>query len=46
MEMPEHYRKVYPNLKFLDFEKLGYEEDPAITGGRFYTILGRGLPPQ
>lgn len=46
MELPDHYRKSYPNLKFLDFEKLGYEEDPAITGGRFYTILGRGLPPQ
>lgn len=45
MELPEHYRRVYPDLKFLDFEELGYEGDPAITGGRFYTVLGRGLPP-
>lgn len=46
MELPEHYKRVYPGVKFIDFEKLGYEGDPAYTGGRFYTYLGKGIPPQ
>ncbi|HPR62935.1 MAG TPA: Ni/Fe-hydrogenase cytochrome b subunit [Thermoanaerobaculia bacterium] len=47
MAQPEHMRRVYPNLpRFLDFKVLGYEDDPALIGGRFYTSLGRGRPPQ
>ncbi len=25
IQLPEHYKKTYPNIKFLDFEELGYE---------------------
>jgi len=28
----------------LDFEALGYEDDPARVGGRFYTVYGKGTP--
>jgi len=40
-------RRVYPQVEhFLDFKALGYEDDPALIGGRFYLSLGRGTPPQ
>ncbi len=46
MDHPEHTRKVYPEVEQrLDFEALGYPDDPALTGGRFFTGFGRGLPP-
>jgi hypothetical protein len=25
----------------MDFRKLGYKDDPALTGGRLYTVPGR-----
>ena len=44
---PEHTRKVYPEVgQRIDFKALGYPDDPAITGGRFFLKLGRGTPPQ
>jgi octaheme c-type cytochrome (tetrathionate reductase family) len=47
MDRPEHTRRVYPESpRRLDFEALGYPDDPALTGGRFYFRLGRGLPPE
>jgi hypothetical protein len=47
MDRPEHTRKVYPDVdRFLDFGALGYQGDPALTGGRFFVTLGRGLPPR
>jgi hypothetical protein len=47
MDRPEHTRKVYPSVeRRLDFEALGYPDDPALTGGRFFVALGRGLPPR
>jgi octaheme c-type cytochrome (tetrathionate reductase family) len=47
MDRPEHTRKIYPGvLRRLDFKALGYSDDPAITGGRFFLKLGRGTPPQ
>ncbi|MCP4220991.1 MAG: Ni/Fe-hydrogenase cytochrome b subunit [bacterium] len=47
MTQPSHTRMVYPGTKKrLDFEALGYEDDPAFMGGRFYIGLGRGKPPR
>lgn len=47
MDRPEHTRKMYPSVeRRLDFEALGYPDDPAMTGGRFFVTLGRGLPPR
>ena len=47
MDRPEHTRKVYPDVALrLDFKALGYADDPAVTGGRFFIRLGRGTPPQ
>jgi len=47
MNQPEHTRKVYPGTTGrFDFKALGYEGDPAVTGGRFYMKLKRGLPPR
>jgi len=47
MNRPEHTRKVYPEVRQrIDFKTLGYPDDPAITGGRFFLKLGRGTPPQ
>jgi octaheme c-type cytochrome (tetrathionate reductase family) len=44
-DLPSHRRAVYPDVKNrFDFKALGYSGDPAITGGRFYTPLGRGVP--
>jgi len=47
MDLPEHRHKMYPDVKQrLDFEALGYPDDPALVGGRFYLNLGRGSPPR
>lgn len=47
MDQPDHTRMVYPDAtKRMDFKALGYQDDPAIIGGRFYMLLGRGRPPQ
>ena len=47
MDRPEHTREIYPEVpQRLDFKALGYADDPAITGGRFFLKLGRGTPPQ
>ncbi len=47
MEEPQHTRMVYPQVKNrLDYQALGYKDDPAMIGGRFYIYLGRGRPPQ
>jgi octaheme c-type cytochrome (tetrathionate reductase family) len=46
MDQPSHTRKVYPGVpRRFDFKSLGYEDDPAIMGGRFFHRLGRGRPP-
>jgi hypothetical protein len=34
-----------PKHRF-DFKALGYEGDPAVSGGRFYMYFKRGLPPR
>ena len=45
MDLPANRRAVYPEIKKrFDFEALGYSGDPAITGGRFLTPMGRGVP--
>ncbi len=37
---------VYPEVENrIDFKALGYEDDPARIGGRFFIQLGRGTPP-
>ena len=37
MDLPEHRRAVYPQVKNrIDFKALGYPDDPARVGGRFY----------
>ena len=47
MNQPEHTRRVYPETTGrFDFKALGYEGDPALTGGRFTMDLRRGLPPR
>jgi len=47
MDLPEHRRAVYPDVKNrIDFKALGYPDDPALVGGRFYITFGRGTPPQ
>ena len=47
MDQPSHTQKVYPGTdKRIDFKALGYKDDPAIIGGRFYINLGRGKPPR
>jgi octaheme c-type cytochrome (tetrathionate reductase family) len=47
MDRPEHTRKVYPKVPGrLDFRALGYSDDPAVSGGRFFVKIGRGSPPQ
>jgi hypothetical protein len=30
----------------MDFKALGYPDDPARVGGRFYVSPGRGTPPR
>lgn len=47
MGQPYHTRMVYPEVKNrIDFKALGYDDDPALIGGRFYINMGRGLPPR
>jgi octaheme c-type cytochrome (tetrathionate reductase family) len=47
MDQPSHTQMVYPHMKNrFDFKALGYEDDPAFMGGRFYIKLGRGKPPE
>ncbi len=47
MNLPEHRRAVYPEVtRRIDFKALGYADDPARVGGRFYVTLGRGVPPR
>ncbi len=47
MDQPTHTRMVYPETtNRMDFKALGYQDDPALIGGRFYMRLGRGRPPQ
>ena len=45
MDQPSHTRKIYPEAgERFDFRALGYEDDPALIGGRFTIGLGRGRP--
>ncbi len=47
MKPPAHAIRVYPEVRGrFDFKALGYEDDPAVTGGRFYMYIKRGLPPR
>ena len=47
MDLPEHRRAVYPGVKNrIDFKALGYSDDPARVGGRFYVSFNRGTPPR
>jgi octaheme c-type cytochrome (tetrathionate reductase family) len=47
MDLPEHRLSVYPEVAHrLDFKALGYPDDPALVGGRFYVTFGRGMPPR
>jgi cytochrome c553 len=46
-DLPEHSGAVYPGVQHrIDFKALGYPDDPALVGGRFYITFGRGKPPQ
>jgi octaheme c-type cytochrome (tetrathionate reductase family) len=47
MNQPEHTQRVYPAFpNRFDFKALGYEGDPAVTGGRFYMFFKKGRPPK
>jgi octaheme c-type cytochrome (tetrathionate reductase family) len=47
MDLPAHRRAVYPEVKNrIDFRALGYSDDPATVGGRFYVSFSRGTPPR
>lgn len=47
LDLPEHRLPVYPDAgPRLDFIALGYPDDPAIVGGRFYIGIGKGEPPR
>jgi hypothetical protein len=47
MNLPVHRLAIYPDVKRrIDFKALGYPDDPARVGGRFYVTLGRGVPPR
>jgi len=47
MDLPTHRLPVYPEVKQrFDFKALGYPDDPALVGGRFYITIGRGEPPR
>jgi hypothetical protein len=47
MDLPAHRLPVYPRVaRRIDFKALGYPDDPALVGGRFYITLGRGAPPR
>ena len=44
---PAHAGRIYPdeNLR-LDFKKLGYEDDPALIGGRFFSRIDGPAAPE
>jgi hypothetical protein len=43
--LPAHRLATYPEVKSrMDFKALGYDDDPALVGGRFYGSIGRGAP--
>ncbi len=45
MDLPAHRQAVYPSVKNrIDFKALGYPDDPATVGGRFYVSFSRGTP--
>ena len=45
MDLPAHSLTLYPDVKSrMDFKALGYEDDPAQSGGRLNISLGRGAP--
>jgi len=45
--LPDEALARFPEVRHrMDFDALGYEDDPATVGGRFYVTLGRGVPPQ
>ncbi len=47
MDLPDHRGAVYPEVQNrIDFKALGYPDDPALVGGRFYVSFGRGTPPE
>jgi octaheme c-type cytochrome (tetrathionate reductase family) len=47
MDLPAHRLSVYPDVRQrFDFKALGYADDPALVGGRFYITIGRGQPPR
>jgi hypothetical protein len=47
MDLPEHRGAVYSDVhNRIDFRALGYPDDPALVGGRFYVTFGRGTPPE
>ncbi len=46
IDLPEHRRKIYPDVKQrLDFKSLGCGRSGGV-GRRFYITLGRGRPPR
>lgn len=46
-DLPERRRALYPEVVGrIDFKALGYPDDPALVGGRFYLAIGRGTPPR
>jgi hypothetical protein len=43
--LPAQRLATYPAVKNrFDFKALGYDNDPALAGGRFKVAIGRGLP--
>jgi hypothetical protein len=47
MNLPEHRRALYPQVtRRIDFEALGYPDDPARVGGRFVVPMGPAPPPR
>ena len=47
LDQPDHTKRVYPAiLHRFDFKALGYEGDPALTGGRFHIDLKNRLSPK
>ncbi len=44
---PEHVGRTYPDEdRRLDFKKLGYEDDPALIGGRFFSWFDGPAAPR
>jgi hypothetical protein len=47
MDLPAHRPAAYPAVKGrINFKELGYSDDPARAGWRFYITLGRGVAPK